>query len=25
VELSFLGGRDRLSPHHVYSLIAYEE
>jgi adenine phosphoribosyltransferase len=24
VELSFLGGRDRLAPHHVHSLIQYE-
>lgn len=25
VELSVLGGRERLLPHHVYSLIEYEE
>jgi adenine phosphoribosyltransferase len=25
VELTFLGGRQRLSPHHVYSLIEYDE
>ena len=25
VELSFLGGRDRLGSHHVHSLIEYEE
>jgi adenine phosphoribosyltransferase len=24
VELSFLGGRDRLAPHHVFSLIEYD-
>jgi hypothetical protein len=25
VELTFLGGRARLAPHEVYSLIAYDE
>jgi adenine phosphoribosyltransferase len=25
VELDFLGGRERLAPHHVHSLIRYEE
>jgi adenine phosphoribosyltransferase len=25
VELTFLGGRDRLAPHQVYSLIEYDE
>jgi adenine phosphoribosyltransferase len=25
VELTFLGGRRRLAPHHVYSLIEYDK
>jgi len=25
VELGFLGGRERLAPHEVHSLVAFEE